>query len=82
MTSSPGPMPKSLRIISAPAVCELTQATLGTPIYSARLFSNCFVTDPVVIQPDRKTSETASMSCSEISGLLNEIYICPPVSAY
>jgi hypothetical protein len=77
-SSSPAPIPKTLRAISAHAVCEPRQTARLTPQNSATFFSSSFVFDPVVIHPDFNASATCSISNSPTSGGENDIFIFFP----
>lgn len=79
ITSSPGPIPRNLSVISIDAVAELRHAVFSVPIYSDISLSNFFVFGPVVIHPDFKVSTTESISACEISGGENGIFIFSPL---
>ena len=53
---------------SRPAVAELRHITASTLQYSEIFFSNNFVFGPVVIQPERRVSTTASIISWSIWG--------------
>ena len=76
MTSSPGPMPRILRVISAQAVFEFRQTAFFVPQRRATWRSSSFVLGPVVIQPDFKASTTSLISASVMSGGLKGIFLC------
>jgi hypothetical protein len=68
ITSSPGPIFRALRARCIPAVAEDKATACFAPQYSLKASSNSAAFDPVVIHPERRTSETAEISFSEIEG--------------
>ena len=75
ITSSPGPIPRIRRVISAQAVLEFRQTAFDVPLRCATSRSNSFVLGPVVIHPDFSASTTSLISASVISGGLKGILL-------
>ncbi|OGV67274.1 MAG: hypothetical protein A2283_05030 [Lentisphaerae bacterium RIFOXYA12_FULL_48_11] len=71
ITSSPGPIPKAVRMTCIPAVAEAMATASWHPVYLRNSFSNSVFLGPVVIHPDRRTSFTALMSWLVIEGREN-----------
>jgi hypothetical protein len=71
MTSSPGPMPLACKINRMPAVEDETAIACFAPVLCVIASSNCLTLMPDALQPDFKTSTTASMSLGSTAGLAN-----------
>jgi hypothetical protein len=71
ITSSPGPISRAFNKRCMPAVAEYNATARPALEYSQKACSNSAVLGPVVIQPDLKTSATASISDSLMEGLEN-----------
>src|SRR5438105_14382126 len=72
ITSSPGPTPSATSERCNAAVPEATARACVAPTYSAKRRSSSAVRGPLVSQPDRSVSATASISSSPIAGGWNE----------
>src|SRR5438067_5005867 len=72
ITSSPGPTPSATSERCSAAVQDETASTCFASRYSRIRASSSAVRGPVVSQPDRSVSATASISASEIAGGWNE----------
>src|SRR3954468_23956068 len=72
ITSSPGPTPSATSDRCSAAVPEETARTCFASRYSRIRVSSSAVRGPVVSQPDRSVSATASISSSEIAGGWND----------
>ncbi len=72
ITSSPGPTPRATSERWSAAVQEETASTCFASRYSRIRASSSAVRGPVVSQPDRSVSATASISASVIAGGWNE----------
>src|SRR5437660_11524098 len=72
ITSSPGPTPSATSERWSAAVHDETARTCFASRYSRIRASSSAVRGPVVSQPDRSVSATASISASEIAGGWNE----------
>src|SRR5688572_24687568 len=68
ITSSPGPMPRATSARCIAAVPEATASTCFASRYSAIRSSSSAARGPVVSQPERSASATASISSSPIAG--------------
>src|SRR5437870_9826234 len=68
ITSSPGPTPTLRSARWRAAVPEATARTCSAPTYSAKRRSSSAALGPVVSQPERSVSATASISSSPIAG--------------
>src|ERR671925_669041 len=68
ITSSPGPIPSASSERWSAAVPEERATTCRAPRYSANRASSSAVRGPVVSQPERSVSATASTSSSPIAG--------------
>ena len=71
MTSSPGWIPAIRNANSRAAVAEFTTRTGRPPARSDKAASSSRHLGPVVSQPERRTSATAAMVSSSISGRVN-----------
>src|SRR2546421_7366964 len=72
ITSSPGPTPSATRVRCIAAVQDVTAITRSTSRYSAARRSSSAALGPVVSQPERIVSATASISSSPTAGGWNE----------
>ena len=72
ITSSPGPTPSATSERWSAAVPDETASTCFASRYSRMRASSSAVRGPVVSQPERSVSATASISSSEIAGGWNE----------
>ena len=72
ITSSPGPMPAATRERCNAAVPDATATACRAPVSSANRSSSSAARGPLVSQPDRNVSETASISASSTAGGWNE----------
>src|SRR4051794_26660825 len=68
ITSSPGPTPSATSERCSAAVHDETASTCSASRYSRMRASSSAVRGPVVSQPERKVSATASTSSSVIAG--------------
>src|SRR5262245_21690486 len=68
ITSSPGPTPTASSARCSAAVPEATASTCSAWTYSAKRRSSSAARGPVVSQPERRVSATASISSSPIAG--------------
>jgi len=75
ITSSPGPTPNTLNVISIAAVDEFKHTVFSVLHNSVIFCSNNFVFGPVVIHPDFIASITSSISASPTSGGENLMFI-------
>src|SRR5688500_6573937 len=72
ITSSPGPTPSASSERCSAAVPDDRATACCAPTYSANRSSSSAVRGPVVSQPERSVSATASLSSSPIAGGWNE----------
>src|SRR5262245_43226748 len=90
ITSSPGPTPTASSARWSAAVPEATASTCSAWTYSAKHRSSSVARGPVVSQPERRVSATASISSSPIAGgwnpsivaLLSDETFCTDLEAY
>src|SRR5205085_5931978 len=68
ITSSPGPTPSASSARWSAAVPDESATTCRAPRYAAKRSSSSAVRGPVVSQPERSVSATASTSSSPIAG--------------
>ena len=68
ITSSPGPTPSATSARWSAAVPDVTASACFASTYSANRRSSSAVRGPVVSQPERSVSATASISSSPIAG--------------
>ena len=68
ITSSPGPIPSATSASCSAAVPDATASTCSASRYSAIRSSSSAARGPVVSQPERSVSATASISSSPIAG--------------
>ncbi|MNN74972.1 hypothetical protein D3C81_1912340 [compost metagenome] len=71
ITSSPAPIPAMRKAISMVQVPELNVRTGRPPKYSDSWASKAWTLGPLVIQPERRTSPTAAIVASSMTGLEN-----------
>src|SRR5438270_8982658 len=89
-TSSPGSTPSASSPRWSAAVPDETASTCFAPRYSAKRRSSSAVRGPVVSQPERRVSATASISSSPIAGgwkpsivfLFSDETLCTDLEAY
>src|SRR5206468_8899085 len=90
ITSSPGPTPTASSARWSAAVPDATARTCSAWTYSAKRRSSSAARGPVVSQPERRVSATASISSSPIAGgwnpsivaLFSDETFCTDLEAY